>query len=82
MSFVQVMIQVLPEELEVVEAPQRRAAEPEDETEGTQIISTPLLSFRSLKQLAALPLVVLEPIHLIQGLVFGQVGTKPFVQYG
>ena len=82
MSFVQVMVQIVPEELEVVDVPQRVAAEPEDETEGTQIISTPLLSLRSLKQSAALPLVVLEPIHLMQGLLEGQVGTKPFVQYG
>ncbi len=58
------------------------AAEPEDETDEEQTISTPLLSFKSLKQLAAVPPEVFCPMHLMQGLLAGQVGTRPLVQYG
>ena len=57
---------------------QRGAAEPE----GEQIISAAILSLRLVKQLAALPPELLEPIHLIQVLLEGHVGTRPFVQYG
>ena len=70
--------ELLDELEEDVVVPQRGAAEPD----GAQIISTPLLSFRSLKQSAAVPPLVLEPMHFIQGLFAGQVAIRPFVQYG
>ena len=60
-----------PLEDEEDEVPQREAAEPE----ATQIIGTPLGSFKAVEQ-SAEPL----PRHFIQGLLEGQVGTKPLVQ--